>query len=253
MTHEMDNDTLNAQTRCGIVALIGAPNAGKSTLVNALLAQEPDILLSVSFTTRPPRPGEQHGREYFFASEAEFLAAITAARTETFNQFNRDISIASDHPASSGNFGGDFTLQGGWMIDAPQTLRDIDGSTNLFFGMSPGSWADMSFSTPLRAFGAWFNGVPPTFIIDANSLEGYGSYRRVARLEPTGSGLQFIGFTSDQTFNRLVFESAGCCSTSFAIDNLSYATALAPVPEPETWGLMGLPLEFDVGEALEPA
>lgn len=177
-----------------------------------------------------------------YTSEAEFLAALSAARTETFNQFNRDISIASDHPASSGNFGGDFTLQGGWMIDAPQTLRDIDGSTNLFFGMSPGSWADMSFNTPLRAFGAWFNGVPPTFIIDANSLEGYGSYRRVARLEPTGSGLQFIGFTSDQTFNRLVFEGAGCCSVSFSIDNLRYATALAPVPEPETWGLMGLGL-----------
>ena len=50
--------------------------------------------------------------------------------------------------------------------------------------------------------------------------------------------MQFIGFTSDQTFNRLVFESNGCCSASFAIDNLSYAAALAPVPEPGTWALM---------------
>ena len=177
-----------------------------------------------------------------YTSEAEFLAALGAAKTETFNQFNRDISGASEHPASGGNFGGDFTLKGPWMIDAPQALRDIDGSTNLFFGLSPFSWADMSFSTPLRAFGAWFNGVPPTFIIDADSLEGYGSYRRVAQLEPSGSGLQFIGFTSDQTFNRLVFESAGCCSVSFAIDNLRYAAALAPVPEPGSWALMGLGL-----------
>lgn len=173
-----------------------------------------------------------------YTSEAEFLAALTATRTETFNQFNRDISGASDHPASGGNFGGDFTLQGSWMIDAPQALRDIDGSTNLFFGMTSGSWADMRFSMPLRAFGAWFNGVPPTFNIDAASLEGDGSYRSVARLQPTGSGLQFIGFTSDQTFNRLVFESALCCSVSFSIDNLHYAAALAPVPEPGSWALL---------------
>ena len=58
----------------GSLFIVAAPSgAGKSSLVNALLAQEPGIVLSVSFTTRAPRPGEQHGREYFFASETEFL------------------------------------------------------------------------------------------------------------------------------------------------------------------------------------
>ncbi len=173
-----------------------------------------------------------------YTSEADFMAAVGVVRTEDFNRFSRDISGASDHPASSGNFGGDFTLQGSWRIDSPDTVRDIDGSTNLFFGMSSASWADLSFNAPLRAFGAWFNGAPPVFKVDANSLEGLGSYRHVATLEPTGSGLQFIGFTSDQTFNRLVFESALCCAASFAIDKLSYAATLAPVPEPESWALM---------------
>jgi guanylate kinase len=57
----------------GSVLIVAAPSgAGKSSLVNALLAQEPGIVLSVSFTTRAPRPGEQDGREYFFVSEAEF-------------------------------------------------------------------------------------------------------------------------------------------------------------------------------------
>jgi guanylate kinase len=57
----------------GSVFIVAAPSgAGKSSLVNALLAQEPGIVLSVSFTTRAPRPGEQNGREYFFVSEAEF-------------------------------------------------------------------------------------------------------------------------------------------------------------------------------------
>ena len=173
-----------------------------------------------------------------YTSEADFLAAVGAVRVEDFNRFTRDISISSDHPASSGNFGGDFVLQGSWMIDSPTTQRDINGSTNLFFGLSGGSWADVTFNAPLKAFGAWFNGVPPILHIDANSLEGFGSYRHVATLRPAGSGLQFIGFTSDQTFNRLVFESNGCCSASFALDNISYAATLAPVPEPEGWALL---------------
>ena len=173
-----------------------------------------------------------------YTSEASFLAAVGAVSKEDFNRFTEDISGSSNHPAAGGNFGGDFTLQGPWMIDAPVTLRAIDGSTNLFFGLSSATWADMSFTTPLRAFGAWFQGVPPTIKIDAGGLEGPGSYRHVATLQPTGAGLQFIGFTSDQTFNRLIFESALCCSSSFAIDKLSYAATLAPVPEPAQWTLL---------------
>jgi guanylate kinase len=57
----------------GSLFMVAAPSgAGKSTLVNALLAQEPAIKLSISTTTRPPRPGEQHGREYFFTSADDF-------------------------------------------------------------------------------------------------------------------------------------------------------------------------------------
>lgn len=59
----------------GSLFMVVAPSgAGKSTLVNALLAQEPSLKLSISYTTRPPRPGEQHGREYFFTSVEDFVA-----------------------------------------------------------------------------------------------------------------------------------------------------------------------------------
>ena len=55
------------------VFMVVAPSgAGKSSLVNALLAADPGISLSVSFTTRPPRPGETNGREYHFVGVAEF-------------------------------------------------------------------------------------------------------------------------------------------------------------------------------------
>lgn len=58
----------------GSLFMVVAPSgAGKSSLVNALLAQEPSIKLSISFTTRQPRPAEQHGREYYFTSVEDFL------------------------------------------------------------------------------------------------------------------------------------------------------------------------------------
>jgi guanylate kinase len=58
----------------GNVFLVVAPSgAGKSTLVNALLAREQNIQLSVSYTTRAPRPGETDGREYHFVSADEFM------------------------------------------------------------------------------------------------------------------------------------------------------------------------------------
>ena len=59
----------------GHVFVVAAPSgAGKSSLVNALLKQDESIRLSVSFTTRAPRPGETHGREYHFVSREEFAA-----------------------------------------------------------------------------------------------------------------------------------------------------------------------------------
>lgn len=59
----------------GSLFMVAAPSgAGKSTLVNALLAQESEIQLSISFTTRTPRPGEQDGREYHFITPDDFLA-----------------------------------------------------------------------------------------------------------------------------------------------------------------------------------
>jgi guanylate kinase len=58
----------------GRLFVITAPSgAGKTSLVNALLKETPGLKLSVSYTTRPPRPGEQNGREYHFVDDATFL------------------------------------------------------------------------------------------------------------------------------------------------------------------------------------
>jgi guanylate kinase len=61
----------------GTLFVVAAPSgAGKSTLVNALLEREPGISLSISHTTRPPRPGETDGRHYYFVERAEFERQI---------------------------------------------------------------------------------------------------------------------------------------------------------------------------------
>jgi len=57
----------------GILFIISSPSGGgKTSLVKALLEAEPGMRLSVSYTTRPPRPGEVHGRAYHFVTLPEF-------------------------------------------------------------------------------------------------------------------------------------------------------------------------------------
>ncbi len=57
----------------GNLFIVTAPSgAGKTTLVRALLASDPHVKLSISYTTRAPRPGETNGVDYHFVSESEF-------------------------------------------------------------------------------------------------------------------------------------------------------------------------------------
>lgn len=68
-----DDDQSFTFTRQGILLILSAPSgAGKTTLSRRLLDRAPDVRLSVSYTTRAPRPGERHGQDYHFVSEAQF-------------------------------------------------------------------------------------------------------------------------------------------------------------------------------------
>ena len=63
--------------RRGFMFVLSSPSgAGKTTLSRKLLEAETDILMSVSVTTRPMRPGEVDGRDYFFASPDNFKLMI---------------------------------------------------------------------------------------------------------------------------------------------------------------------------------
>ena len=78
--------------RRGLLIIVSSPSgAGKSTLTKRLMAWDDTLRFSVSATTRPPRPGEVDGRDYYFKGRAEFEAMVAAGEmlehAEVFGNF----------------------------------------------------------------------------------------------------------------------------------------------------------------------
>lgn len=78
--------------RRGLLLILSSPSgAGKSTLARRLMEWDPTMRFSVSATTRAPRPGEEHGREYYFNSHAEFQTLVETGQmlehAEVFGNF----------------------------------------------------------------------------------------------------------------------------------------------------------------------
>jgi len=64
--------TKNCLNAGRLIVLTGPSGVGKGTLVQALLQRHPEIYVSISLTTRPPRPGEINGKQYYFVSRSDF-------------------------------------------------------------------------------------------------------------------------------------------------------------------------------------
>ena len=65
--------------RRGLALVLSSPSgAGKTSIARGLLAQEPELEMSVSVTTRPMRPGEVDGKDYYFVSQTEFDRLVAA-------------------------------------------------------------------------------------------------------------------------------------------------------------------------------
>jgi len=94
----------------GNLFIVSAPSgAGKSSLVNAALADDRQLALSVSYTTRPPRPGETNGREYHFVDRKTFEAMLARG----------------DFLESAEIYGNRYGTSRKWIADARGQGRDI--------------------------------------------------------------------------------------------------------------------------------
>jgi guanylate kinase len=117
----------------GNLFVIAAPSGGgKTSLTRALLEREPLIRLSVSYTTRPPRPGEQHDVDYHFVS-AERFAALKAG-----NEFLEHAHVHGNWYATSASWlkaqvgaGQDVLLEIDWQ-GAAQVRVLIPESVHIF-------------------------------------------------------------------------------------------------------------------------
>lgn len=75
------------QSKGFLVVLSGPSGVGKNTVLSTVLPQVPGLQYSISVTTRPPRPGEVHGQDYFFVSEEEFDRLVQEDRLLEWAEF----------------------------------------------------------------------------------------------------------------------------------------------------------------------
>ncbi|MBS1185691.1 MAG: guanylate kinase [Proteobacteria bacterium] len=124
---------MNPNPAQGVLFIVSAPSgAGKTSLVKALLKADPAIRLSVSYTTRAPRPGETEGRDYHFVSRERFEIMLADGEflehAEVYGNFygTSKGSIGRDL-----NAGHDILLEIDWQ-GADQVRRHFPESASIF-------------------------------------------------------------------------------------------------------------------------
>jgi guanylate kinase len=136
--------------RAGIVFIVSAPSGtGKTTVINGLLADFPEISLSVSYTTRAPRSGDIPGRDYQFVSTAKF-AAMQAQGKFAESATVHDFFYGTPHrPLDQCTRSGrdivlDIDVQG-----AKQIKRKYPQAVSIF--LLPPSWSELQRRLGARA------------------------------------------------------------------------------------------------------
>jgi guanylate kinase len=124
-----------------LVVLSGPSGVGKSTVVKALRAQHPEVWLSVSATTRFPRPGETHGVHYRFVSREEFAELVESGGLLEWAEFAGNLYGTPRQPVLDNLAAGrpvvlEIDLQG-----ARQVRALMPGAKLVF--LAPPSWDEL--------------------------------------------------------------------------------------------------------------
>jgi len=119
--------------RSGVLYVVSAPSgAGKTSLVKALLKADPAIRLSVSYTTRAPRPGETDGRDYHFVQRDRFQHMLAEGEflehAEVYGNFYGTSRGGIAHDLNTGH---DVLLEIDWQ-GATQVRRHFPDSRSVF-------------------------------------------------------------------------------------------------------------------------
>ncbi len=112
---ELEKRRTTPVTRGTLFVLAAPSGAGKTSLVNALLERAPPLRMSVSHTTRPRRPTEEHGREYYFVSVPEFERLVAEGQfLEHARVFDNFYGTARAPVETRLAAGGDIVLEIDW-------------------------------------------------------------------------------------------------------------------------------------------
>ena len=117
----------------GTLFIVTAPSgAGKTSLVNELLHQIKSLLVSVSHTTRPIRPGETNGKNYHFIDERRFLSMLSNGDfLETADVYGYKYGTSSKWVSAELGRGNDVILEIDWQ-GAIQIKRQFPGACSIF-------------------------------------------------------------------------------------------------------------------------
>lgn len=137
--------------RRGLLMLVSSPGgAGKTSLSRRLVADFDGMTLSISATTRAPRPGEEEGREYFFKTRADFEAMIEAGELLEWAEVNGHLYGTPKGPVMAAlEAGRDVMFDIDWQGARQVAQQAPDDSVRIY--ILPPSWQDLSRRLHARA------------------------------------------------------------------------------------------------------
>ena len=133
MTEQPSARSGTAAARRGRLFVIAAPSGtGKTSLVKALMHEVPTLAFSISFTTRPKRPTEENGRDYFFVSAETFADMVArGAFLEHASVFDNNYGTGREQVAAALAQGQDLLLEIDWQ-GAAQVRRALPECVSIF-------------------------------------------------------------------------------------------------------------------------